>query len=79
MTTTRLTHATPAAAYGHTPWRFWEVDHAVPEECREIVDDLAKQLLVDNRNIRVIADSYPIIDNRKRHHFEGQLHFVLWC
>ncbi|KAK2148445.1 hypothetical protein LSH36_497g01016 [Paralvinella palmiformis] len=67
VTTTRLTHATPAAAYGHTPWRFWEVDHAVPEECREIVDDLAKQLLVDNRNIRVILGGGRAVFMSKDH------------
>lgn len=46
VTTTTLTHATPAAAYGHAADRNWEHDAAMPEEavaagCR----DLARQLI----------------------------------
>ena len=29
VTTTRLTHATPAALYGHSPSRYWECDVAL--------------------------------------------------
>lgn len=46
VTTTRVTHATPAAAYGHSPERDWEDDAAMPAEalaagCR----DLARQFV----------------------------------
>ena len=46
VTTTTVTHATPAATYAHTAERNWEHDAAMPEEavaagCR----DLARQLL----------------------------------
>ena len=53
VTTTRITHASPAAAYGHSPWRFWETDASIDANCQGKIDDLAKQLLVDNRYIRV--------------------------
>ena len=35
VTTTRLTHATPAAVYAHTPERGWESDKNLPDEARE--------------------------------------------
>lgn len=46
VTTTRLTHATPAATYAHSPDRDWEADVDLPAEataagCR----DIAQQLL----------------------------------
>ena len=46
VTTTRITHATPAATYGHAPERNWEVDADLPPEaiaagCR----DFAAQLI----------------------------------
>lgn len=46
VTTTRLTHATPAAVYAHSPNRNWERDTNLPEEaiaggCK----DIAQQLL----------------------------------
>lgn len=30
VTNTRITHATPAALYGHSPSRYWEDDSKVP-------------------------------------------------
>ena len=46
VTTTRLTHATPAATYGHGPERNWEVDADLPPEaiaagCRDFAAQLA--------------------------------------
>lgn len=41
MTNTRLTHATPAAAYATSADREWENDSLSPEGC----DDIAKQLV----------------------------------
>ncbi|MEO0425217.1 MAG: alkaline phosphatase [Pseudomonadota bacterium] len=45
VTTTRLTHATPATLYAHSPERNWEDDKHLPAEakalgCRDIADQL---------------------------------------
>ena len=46
VSTARITHATPAAAYGHTPHRDWEADSTMPAEARaEGCRDLATQLV----------------------------------
>jgi alkaline phosphatase len=46
ITTARLTHATPAATYSHTPERDWEADTDLPEEARQNgCTDIARQLL----------------------------------
>ncbi|MCA1775326.1 MAG: alkaline phosphatase [Loktanella sp.] len=45
ISTARLTHATPAAAYAVTVNRNWEDDSAVPEDCTAQVD-IAQQLLM---------------------------------
>ena len=44
VTTTRITHATPAALYSHTPNRDWEADSWYQNECKDI-KDIAKQLI----------------------------------
>lgn len=52
VTTTRLTHATPAAAYAHVPNRNWEGDAnlgAAGAGCK----DIALQLIEDNPDIQV--------------------------
>lgn len=41
VTTTRLTHATPAATYAHVPDRDWEDNTRVPAPCK----DIARQLI----------------------------------
>lgn len=43
VSTARLTHATPAALYAHTPVRDWEADSNVPAGCG--VKDIARQLI----------------------------------
>jgi alkaline phosphatase len=43
VSTTRLTHATPAATYAHTPARDWEADANLPAGCG--VKDIARQLI----------------------------------
>jgi alkaline phosphatase len=44
VTTTRLTHATPAATYSHASERNWEVDSQLPEVAREQgCRDIARQ------------------------------------
>lgn len=46
VTTTRITHATPAATYGHLPERDWEYDMAMPDDAREQgCVDFARQLV----------------------------------
>ncbi|MFA5630004.1 MAG: alkaline phosphatase [Porticoccaceae bacterium] len=45
VTTTRVTHATPAATYAHSPQRDWEDDSQIPETMRENCRDIARQLV----------------------------------
>ncbi len=46
VTTTRLTHATPAATYTHSPDRNWENDADLPEQAKaEGCRDIAQQFL----------------------------------
>ena len=46
VSTARLTHATPAAVYGHTPERNWESDSDIPDAQTEAgCTDLARQML----------------------------------
>ncbi|MFP8881418.1 MAG: alkaline phosphatase, partial [Myxococcota bacterium] len=46
VTTTTVTHATPAALYGHSPERFWEHDTKLSPEARAAgFPDLARQLI----------------------------------
>ncbi|KAI5728095.1 hypothetical protein M8J77_011549 [Diaphorina citri] len=47
VTNTRVTHATPAAFYGHSPSRYWEDDGKVPVISRKSCKDLARQLVED--------------------------------
>uniref|UniRef100_A0A2C9K1B7 alkaline phosphatase n=1 Tax=Biomphalaria glabrata TaxID=6526 RepID=A0A2C9K1B7_BIOGL len=58
VTTSRVTHATPAAAYASTPQREWEGDVNMlsdedAQNCSH-VDDIAKQLIRNNSDIKVI-------------------------
>ncbi|XP_024893743.1 alkaline phosphatase-like isoform X1 [Temnothorax curvispinosus] len=56
VTTTRVTHATPAALYAHAASRYWEDDGKVPPAARTSCKDIARQLLEDEPgcNITVI-------------------------
>lgn len=46
VTTTGITHATPAAAYAHTPMRDWESDARMPAEAiAQGCTDIARQLV----------------------------------
>lgn len=40
VTTTRITHATPAAAFAKSASRYWELNEGVPEECEDIAHQL---------------------------------------
>ncbi|XP_076359342.1 alkaline phosphatase-like [Tachypleus tridentatus] len=56
VTTTRVTHATPAAMYAHSASRYWESDDKMPEDARNTCKDIARQLVEDEpgRHINVI-------------------------
>ena len=45
VSTARITHATPAAAYAHAADRGWEYAAAIPEEARGKCKDIARQLV----------------------------------
>jgi alkaline phosphatase len=50
VTTTRVTHATPAACYAHAPHRDWEDDSKLPPAAREGgFPDIARQLVEFDR------------------------------
>ncbi|XP_054712959.1 alkaline phosphatase, tissue-nonspecific isozyme-like [Uloborus diversus] len=55
VTTTRVTHATPAALYGRSPHRDWENDAKMPPNATRC-KDLARQLVEDmpGRDLKVI-------------------------
>lgn len=55
VTTTRVTHATPASLYAHTPNRNWECEAKIPQNSKHC-KDIAKQLIEDlpGKNINVI-------------------------
>ncbi|KAH9496513.1 hypothetical protein Btru_043244 [Bulinus truncatus] len=53
VTTTRITHATPAGAYAHTPHRDWESDRLIPESEKNC-KDIAYQLIKFNSDINVL-------------------------
>ena len=47
VTTTRITHATPAALYSHSNHRDWECDSVIPSEYKDCIKDIARQLVED--------------------------------
>ncbi|XP_014469148.1 PREDICTED: alkaline phosphatase 4-like isoform X2 [Dinoponera quadriceps] len=47
VTTTRVTHATPAGLYAHTNHRDWECDNKIPKDQRDCLKDIARQLMED--------------------------------
>ncbi|XP_046683690.1 alkaline phosphatase-like [Homalodisca vitripennis] len=56
VTTTRVTHATPAALFAQSPSRYWEDDSKVPPAARKSCKDIARQLVEDEpgKNINVV-------------------------
>lgn len=54
VTSTRLTHATPAATYAHSAHRNWESDVDVIDEARGKCRDIAYQLIHNNSDIQVL-------------------------
>uniref|UniRef100_A0A0B6Y858 Alkaline phosphatase n=1 Tax=Arion vulgaris TaxID=1028688 RepID=A0A0B6Y858_9EUPU len=53
VTTTRITHATPAASYSHSADRDWESDRNIPYVEKKC-EDIALQLITRNRDINVL-------------------------
>ncbi|KAB7496977.1 hypothetical protein Anas_04541 [Armadillidium nasatum] len=86
ITTTRITHATPSAAYAHSASRDWECDSMLPEDAKEKgCKDIARQLVEDlpGKNINVLLaggrdtlgastpeDDNPIPNKNDRLNFE---------
>ena len=59
VTTARLTHATPAAAYAHSPTRKWESDgQLIRDGVAENCTDIAYQLVYDHNYIQVCDNMY---------------------
>ena len=53
----RVTHATPAPLYAHSPDRWWEYDGKIkPVKDRTLCKDIARQLVEDypGKNLQVI-------------------------
>lgn len=50
VSTARLTHATPASTYAHTPMREWESDASLPAGCG--TKDIARQLIEVSPKVR---------------------------
>lgn len=58
MTTTRVTHASPAGMYAHTAERNWESDSDVPAACAALgCRDIAYQLVMADPGRRFKVNS----------------------
>jgi alkaline phosphatase len=59
VTNTRVTHATPAALFAHSPSRYWEDDGKVTPSARATCKDIARQLVEDEpgRHINVSTET----------------------
>ncbi|MCK9467839.1 MAG: alkaline phosphatase [Porticoccaceae bacterium] len=64
VTTTRITHATPAATYAKSPDRNWEDDTLVPEAMRDKCRDIARQLVEFDH-----GDGIEVVMGGGRRHF----------
>lgn len=53
ITNTRITHATPAAAYAHVSNRRWECDSYVPRNLDPACKDIARQLVEDEPGSKI--------------------------
>ena len=53
MTTTRVTHATPAAAYASSASRYWEA--YVGDSHGSSCEDIASQLIQQSKDIQLIS------------------------
>ncbi|MCK9564073.1 MAG: alkaline phosphatase, partial [Bacteroidales bacterium] len=64
VTTTRITHATPAATYAKSPDRNWEDDTLIPEAMRDQCRDIARQLVEFDH-----GDGIEVVMGGGRRHF----------
>lgn len=69
VTTTRLTHATPSAAYAHTVDRYWEGDSDIPADVSGHCTDIAYQLAMNSSHITVIVTKQFL--KRREHIWEN--------
>lgn len=53
VTNTRITHATPAAAYAHVSNRRWECDTHLPQTLDPMCKDIARQLIEDEPGSKI--------------------------
>ena len=54
VSTARMTHATPAALYAHSPHRDWECDSDIPQKETDIgCIDIAQQLITLGQDTQV--------------------------
>ena len=76
VTTTRVTHATPASAYAHAAERFWENDAEMLKPRMRIpfeynnqfgCKDIARQLVEENADINVKIFRFTQTHKRKHH------------
>lgn len=51
VTNTRITHATPAAAFAKTSNRYWETDEGVPEGCHDMAHQLVHSEVGKNLDV----------------------------
>jgi alkaline phosphatase len=69
VTTTTVTHATPASCYAHAPLRFWENDARMPKAARKAgFPDIARQL-VEFRGLNGAGDGIEVALGGGRRHF----------
>lgn len=79
MTTTRINHATPSAAYAHSVDRDWYSDNEMPPEAVEAgCKDIARQLFENIPNIDVsqvlhVSELQMIGPISQRKHVNGSL------
>lgn len=67
VTTTRVNHATPSAAYAHSADRDWYSDNEMPPEAlSQGCKDIAYQLVHNIRDIDVSARGQPGKDGARR-------------
>jgi alkaline phosphatase len=64
ISTARITHATPAAAYAHTVGRDWENDASLPEDAVGTCPDIASQLIDWN-----FGDGFEVVFGGGRDNF----------
>ena len=69
VTTTRVTHATPAALYAHASSRYWEDDGKVPPAARPSCKDIALQLLEDEPGRKINVSTLP--SQRHRQYYDA--------